>query len=383
MLERLPRGWRNTSLVVLGLLILGFAWSIRSVVNPLLLGYLGAYILHPAVERLERRGFSRRSSVLMIFLSAFAVSAAIALAIGLQLRNLVRDVVQNEEMRTKFGAKFEELRNWLKEYLPEGYEVPDPAEMWAQVQAFLSEHTSAVGKAGAATVEAAGGLFDIVGNVIGGIVALGGLFVLVPLYTYYMLFEISRVNAWFRGYIPKGEQERFTRVAGQIGSVLANFFRGRLLVCLLKGVLITLGLLIVQVPYPILFGMLGGFLSVIPFVGPTAAFLGAFVVAITQGDMGLWGAVIRTGLVFGVAEVLEGYVLIPKIMGDSLGLHDVVVLFALLAGGAALGMFGVLIALPLTATIVILFREFVVPALKDWIDEDDPESKPRPPESAG
>mgnify|MGYP001385525599 CR=1 FL=1 len=104
------------------------------------------------------------------------------------------------------------------------------------------------------------------------------------------------------------------------------------------------------------------------------AFLGAFLVGVI--DDGVVGSLVRTGAVFGVAEVLEGYVFIPKIMGDSLGLHEVVVLFALIAGGASLGMFGILISLPLAATIAILFREFVVPALSAWVEE---EGAPRPP----
>ena len=80
-------------------------------------------------------------------------------------------------------------------------------------------------------------------------------------------------------------------------------------------------------------------------------------------------ALVRTGVVFGVGEALEGYVLIPKILGDSLGLHPLVVFVALLAGGAALGTLGILIALPLTAVLVILFKEFVQPAIRDFAEE--------------
>jgi putative permease len=224
---------------------------------------------------------------------------------------------------------------------------------------------------------AAGGAFGLISDVLGTLVAIGGLFVLVPLYTYYMLFEIGRVNAWIKTYIPRIERDRMTRVATQIGAVLSNFFRGRLVVCLLKGGVIAIGLFAAGVPYAFLFGMLGGFLSIIPFVGPFVAFLGAFLVGVI--DHGVVSSLVRTGVVFGLAEVLEGYVFIPKIMGDSLGLHEVVVLFALIAGGAALGMFGILISLPLTATIVILFREFVVPALTEWVEEERTLPPPLPP----
>jgi predicted PurR-regulated permease PerM len=83
------------------------------------------------------------------------------------------------------------------------------------------------------------------------------------------------------------------------------------------------------------------------------------------------GSAWRASVVFGVGELLEGYVLVPKILGDRLGLHELVVFAALLAGGAALGMLGLLIALPLTAALVILFQEFVKPALEQLAEEPD------------
>ena len=80
-------------------------------------------------------------------------------------------------------------------------------------------------------------------------------------------------------------------------------------------------------------------------------------------------ALIKTGLIFGVAEILEGYVFMPRILGDSLGLHPVAILASVFVGGAALGMFGFLIAVPLTAALLIFIRELVLPALADWADE--------------
>jgi predicted PurR-regulated permease PerM len=381
MIERLPRVWRNVALLVLAALVLWFCWSIRAVINPLLIGYLCAYILHPAVQKLEDRGFSRRSAVLLIFLGGFVLAAGIGFGTFIQTKKLVQEVVTNEDVREKISTQFEEVRSGLDQrfpgLIPSRDEIPDLAEAMTWLREFVTSHHDTAQRAGEATVVAAGGAFGLITDVLGTLVAIGGLFVLVPLYTYYMLFEIGRVNAWIKTYIPRIERERMTRVATQIGAVLSNFFRGRLVVCLLKGAVIAIGLFAAGVPYAFLFGMLGGFLSIIPFVGPFVAFLGAFLVGVI--DHGVVSSLIRTGAVFGLAEVLEGYVFIPKIMGDSLGLHEVVVLFALIAGGAALGMFGILISLPLTATIVILFREFVVPALTAWVEDDRTVPPPLPP----
>jgi len=374
MIERLPRHWRNGALLLLAVLVLWFCWSIRSVINPLLLGYLFAYILHPAVRKLEERGFSRRASVLLIFFGGFLLAGVILFGIGIQTKNLVRDVVTDEGVRQKIAAQFEDLRQRLDQRFPDL--IPDKEEMpnlqgaveW--IRNYMGEHEDAAQTAGAVTVVSAKGVFGLIGDLLKTLIGIGGLFLLVPLYTYYMLFELGRLHAWIRKYIPRMERERMTRVATLIGAVLSAFFRGRLVVCLFKGIVIATGLFLAGVPYAFLFGMLGGFLSIVPFVGPMIAFVGAFLVGVI--DHGVVGSAWRTGVVFGTAEILEGYVFIPKVMGDSLGLNEVVVLFALIAGGASLGMFGILISLPLAATIAILFREFVVPALTAWVEEERP-----------
>jgi predicted PurR-regulated permease PerM len=113
-----------------------------------------------------------------------------------------------------------------------------------------------------------------------------------------------------------------------------------------------------------------GFLSLVPFVGSFLGFLVAFSMGLLPADSEFLGTLIRTGVVFGLGEMVEGYVLVPKILGNSLGLHPVVVMVSVFAGGAALGMFGLLIAIPLTASLVIVTRELVLPALAQFADED-------------
>ncbi|MCZ6596500.1 MAG: AI-2E family transporter, partial [Planctomycetota bacterium] len=354
------------------LLVLWFALSIRSVINPLLLGYLLAFILHPMVAKLQQRGFSERMSVNLIFVSGFLLLGLTGFGLVVQTKNLVRDVITDPEVRDEITTRFEDLRERLEERLGEDFvpskeSLPSLEKAWDWVRGFAEEHREAAGAVAEKSIAAAGGIFGAVKSFLGAVVAIGGLFLLVPLYTYYLLFELGRVHAWFRKYLPRGEKDRIVRVSAQVGEVLASFFRGRLLVCLLKGGLISIGLWIAQVPYAFLFGMTSGFLSVIPFIGPFLGFLCAFVVGVLEH--GIVGSLIRNGIVFGVAELVEGYGLIPYVLGDSLGLHPIVVLFALLAGGAALGMFGVLISLPLAAVIVILFKEFVTPALQALAEE--------------
>ena len=388
MLDRLSRGKRNFALLVLAVLVIWFCWTIRTVLNPLLIGYLLAYILHPFVLKVEGRGFSRRAAVNLIFVMGLLLAAGITLGIGYQMRSLVLefyesatespqepgpDGVVQTPFRERLQHRLDEFAQSLRDLgidvgpleLPEALEVRELIGL---------EKVQAAAGAGLKT------FVGFVARFLGGVISVLGFFVLVPLYTYFFLFELGRLHGFVRRHLPKRDRARISRVAGRIGEVIASFFRGRLSVSFLKGVFLSIGFAAVGVPYSLLFGMLSGMMSIVPFFGAFFGFLIAFVFGTLEH--GVVGSLVRTGGVCLAAEVVEGYVLVPKILGDKLGLHPLVVFLALFAGGAAMGMLGVLIALPLTATLVILVEEFVLPALRQFADEDrGPSPSPSPPSS--
>lgn len=378
MLERLSRTRRNLVLLVLAVLAVWFAWTVRSVINPLLLGYLLAYILLPLVASVERRGRSRRAAVNLIFIAGFLLAVLVLVGLGWQLRALVLDVVasakaaasaepgQGIPLHQSLQHRSDEFTSTLNEWglAVERWEVPDFEGLRVQARVFLEEYGDQAGRAG---LTLAGRALTYLKRFLGGVLSVVGLFFLVPLYTYFFLFVIRDVHASVQRYFPRRERARLTRVFERIGEVISSFFRGRLSVAFAKGLFLALALTAFDMPYGFLIGMLSGALSIIPFVGAFTGFVLALVIGVL--DHGVIGSIWRTALVFGAGEVIEGYVLVPKILGDKLGLHPLVVFFALLAGGAALGMLGLLISLPLMATLVILFQEFVAPALKQFADE--------------
>ena len=199
------------------------------------------------------------------------------------------------------------------------------------------------------------------------LVTVMSLVFLVPLYTWFLLFELERISSFVVGYIPRDQRTLWSRIGGQMAGMLGAFFRGRMLVCLLKGLLLTATMAALGIPYSLLVGMLGGFLSLIPVVGPGVGYLLAFLLALLVHDP--LGASWRCAIVFAVGELGEGYVLMPKVLGEQLGLPPVVVLASLMIFGSALGMFGLLLALPLTAGSVILAKELLLPALKQWAED--------------
>ena len=378
MLTKLSPTRRNWILAGLGVLAAYFAWQIRAVLNPLIAAYFLAYVLHPLVLRLQGRGWSRARSVNTIFLIAALSWTGVSLGIGAQATHLGQELTTPQwrerqiEKVDLFLEKNQDLVVWVFDSfgapLAEG-EVPDSRAVFEELQAQLAERSTGTGPVGFS-------LWERAKRVFGGLVTLLSFIVLLPIYTYFLLFELEHIHAFVRRYLPKRERERISVVSGQIGEVIGNFFRGRLTVCLIKGAVISVGLALSGVDYALLLGMGAGCLALVPFFGPFLAFLAAFLLALQQPasaggeELTLFGALWRTGLVFGLAELFEGYYLTPKILGESLGLHPVVVLVSVFAGGAAFGMYGVLLALPVTAALVILFREFVLPALAKFADEE-------------
>ncbi|MCC6407296.1 MAG: AI-2E family transporter [Planctomycetes bacterium] len=384
MLERLSPARRNLALLVVGLLVVWFSWTVRTVLNPVILGYLLAYVLHPLVETLERRGWSRRTAVNLIFATFALLMALTALSLFWQGKALFEQIssmfassddAKVPALQARLDTALADLQQLLLKWgvLQAGTEAK-PLEPWSLHAVFdalrnwwRSEMgTEASARAGAAAAE---GLFGAVKRVSGSVMSVVSLVFLLPIYTYFLLFELERIHTFVRRYLPRRERERIARIGEQIGEVLASFFRGRLFVCLLKGLFLTVALFLCGVPYAVLLGFLGGILALVPVVGPVVAFLLAFLVAMLEFDS-VMQALMWVGGIYGIAEVIEGYVLIPKILGDSLGLHPVVVILALTIGGAALGLFGLLVALPLTATVIILVRELILPALRVLADEN-------------
>jgi len=396
MLDRLTPAWRRAVLVALAFVVLWFCWSVRSVLNPLILGYLLAFVLHPLVLTLERRGWKRQLAVNFIF-GAFAVLLmAIGVVIFFQGRGLARELASEQGLGAKVTQRVDEALDkykpqiqWVIEHLPRDKKpvvgpTPDPA---AEVPNPPAEELSAASlskqfkdwsmewftpqrteDAGRVATSALGAGFGVLKGVFGSVLELFGLLILLPIYTWFLLFELERIHSFVARYLPRRDRERIVRIGGQVGEVLANFFRGRLLVCLIKGGILALGLWIAGVDFALLLGLGTGFLSLVPFVGSLVGFVLALLVGLLEFEVAtaLW----HVGLVFFAAEMIENYLLLPRILGESLGLHPVVVIFALMAGASSMGMFGLLIALPLTATIVILGREFLLPVLADIADKD-------------
>lgn len=383
MFSRIPPARRNLVLFAIAVAVAWFAWTVRAALNPLLVALMFAYMLHPMVLGLEARGWSRKHAVNAIYVSAALLFLGVTIGTFLQARTLWSDLMSDgalvERLDERVQEAASEVEQWVDRFTggeeaiaeapagPEGSDEPSPlGGLIADVRDWIESDEDR------ASALEPGNLWALVRRLFGSLISAAVFAFLVPVYTWFLLFELERIQTFVRAYIPVGDRELASRIGSQIAEVLGNFFRGRLLVCLIKGLMLAGVMAALGIPYAFLLGILSGFFSLIPFAGPAIGYGAAFLLALL--DFEPVGALWRVGLVFAIGELVEGYVLLPRILGDKLGLHPLVVFVSLTVAGAALGTFGVLLALPLTAAVIIVSRELVLPLAKEWADGRRPDA---------
>ncbi len=177
---------------------------------------------------------------------------------------------------------------------------------------------------------------------------------LVPVVTFYLLRDWDVMIAKVRGVLPRAWEPTAVALARECDEVVSAFIRGQLLVMLALGFCYTLGLMLVGLDLALLIGVLAGLASIVPYLGLVLGVAAAAVAALVQ--FGDWVPLVWVALVFVLSQMLEGMYLTPKLVGDRIGLHPVVVIFAVMAGGQLFGFTGVLLALPVSAVIMVLLR---------------------------
>lgn len=201
---------------------------------------------------------------------------------------------------------------------------------------------------------------------------------LCPLYVFFFLLQIDQIVATVRRYLPAAQKDRIVRISSQIDRILSAFFRGRLIVCLVKGIVTAIGLFLLDVPFWLPLGFSAGFLSLIPYIGVYVSLVPAVLLSWFEHES--YGQVIGILAWYGAMEAVEGFVLIPKFLGKEVGLHPLTIVVTLVIFGKLFGFFGVLLSVPLAAVTKILAQEFILPVIIEFA-ESDPDDEPPTPET--
>ncbi|MGB3146485.1 MAG: AI-2E family transporter [Paracoccaceae bacterium] len=311
-------------------------WGLGDVILPFVMGGAIAYFLDPIADRLERAGLSRTAATSVISVAALVIFVILALLI---VPMLVRQLVGLIDAAPDI---FQRLQGFLAEKFPHAMDE----------NSVLRETLLGLGKAiqdrGG---ELAGGLVTSALSIVNTVIFL----VVVPVVAFYLLLDWDHMVAHVDQALPRDHQETIRTVARDIDKVLANFVRGQVWVCLILGSFYSVALMLAGLQFGLIVGAIAGLITFIPYVGALIGGGLAIGLALFQfwGD---WVSIALIGGIFAVGQFLEGNVITPRLVGKSVGLHPVWLLFALSAFGTLFGFVGMLVAVPVAAAIGVLAR---------------------------
>ncbi|MBI1274731.1 AI-2E family transporter [bacterium] len=331
--------WIGLALAVIWLL-----GALKSILLPFVAGTLLAYLLDPWVDHLEKRRWRRSSATAVVLGGVFTL---FVLAMVLILPPLV-------EQLGNFVAALPEMVDKIRQLMDEPLQQAMDkirATGYVGVSKQLGTAISSQGtKIAAVMTEMVGGLWH------SGLAFLNilSLLLITPLVAFYFLRDWDVMKAKLDELLPRRHADTVRRLMHESDYVLSGFIRGQMNVCLILGVYYALALTIAGLPYALLIGLVAGFLAFIPYIGTATGLLTGMAVAWFHAHN--WQYVAVVACIFGAAQLVEGNFLTPRIVGEKVGLHPVWVMFGMLAGGALLGLVGVLIAVPTAAVIGVLVR---------------------------
>lgn len=311
-------------------------WFLGGVLLPFVIGAAIAYFLDPVADRLETWGFSRVWATVSITLVALIVFVVMALAIvPLMIEQALALVNTAPQAAT-------DLQAYLTQRFP----------ALADGDSVIRRSLQSLG----ATIQARGGeLVNALATSALSLLNVLTLVVLVPVITFYLLMDWDRMVAEIDALLPRDHAPVIRELAGQIDRTLASFIRGQGMVCGIQGTFYAVSLMLAGLQFGLVVGFIAGLISFIPYVGALVGGALALGLAVFQ-FWGEWLMIAVIGGIFVAGQVLEGNFLTPKLVGGSVGLHPVWLIFALSVFGTLFGFVGMLIAVPVAASIGVLTR---------------------------
>ncbi|HWA14904.1 MAG TPA: AI-2E family transporter, partial [Gemmatimonadales bacterium] len=326
-------------------------WALKlygGLLGPFLVAMAVAYLLAPLVARLESKRIPRGLAIALVVLPPLALAILVAVVAGPQLWGQAVSVINT---LPRFATT---LLDWVAsirlkiEALP--FLTPEQ-RTWIhdldaqQLTALLQENADAILRE-----LSEWGLAFL--RQLGTLVGFLGYLVVTPVVAFYLLRDWKPLLEWLEGVIPMTHRPAVVSFIEEYDQSLGRFFRGQFIEAALVGVLTGVGLAMLGVPSALLLGAIAGVFNLVPYVGLAISVVPALVVALTMDDP--LGGLVRVAVIFGVVQFIDGSVTGPRIVGESVGLHPVVIMLALAFGGAVLGFAGLLLAIPIAVLLRML-----------------------------
>ena len=315
-------------------------WLLSEILLPFVAGLAIAYLLTPLTDRLERLGVNRLAAALLIItvvvLALIYLILLVAPILGGQLSSFIETV---PAYVTRLQVLLSDpSRPWLQKFLGAGFNADKSiSDLMSQGVSWLTSFLHSLWSGGRA------------------LVSVFSLIVVTPVVAFYLIYDWHRMIRTVDGWVPLAYRDTARALALEIDAAISGFVRGQTGVCLILGSFYAVALTLTGLNFGLLIGLISGLITFIPYVGSMTGLVLSLGVAVAQfwPDYALILVVLG---IFLVGQFIEGYVLAPKLVGESAGLHPVWLIFALLAFGYLFGFVGLLVAVPLAATIGVLSR---------------------------
>lgn len=354
--------WAGTRFHVLTVTAMTFLiaiWLLKtlgSLLAPFILAFVLAYILDPVVDRLQARGMKRGWAVAVLAVPAAALLALFIIFGVPAIAQQVQTVVEQVPAALQRGV------NWLQSLRARVLAGQIPllrGEAFARaLDSFSPEQVAQyIEQQQAIIARRVWGAFLGVGKGVSIVLSILGYVVLTPILTIYLLIDFDRLMERARMLIPRAKRATWLPFLSEYDQLLARYLRGQMLAALIVGVLTWLGLWLLGFPYPALVGATAGVFNLVPYLGLVVSAVPAILIALLSGS--ILASLIKAGIVFAVVQTLDGSIIGPRIVGESVGLHPVWVILALAVGSFFFGFVGLLLAMPAAVFIKLVVREAV------------------------
>lgn len=302
---------------------------IKTIVLPIILSGILYYLLNPLVDMMEKRKIKRGWSILILYLLIAGILTVVVLAVIPVLRTQIMSLIDNfPTYSEKVRQQFEELTgSQLYSQLQEAVNI-NSQEWWGTITQKATEILNST--------------WSKVGGFLGAFTEIVLSIITVPFVLFYMLKDGKKLPQKILSFLPTQSRSGILHVLQDINHQISSFIRGQIIVSVCIGILLYIGYMIIGLDYALILAIIASFTSVVPYLGPAIAITPALIVALVTSPVML----LKMVAVWTIVQLIEGKFISPQIMGKTLKIHPITIIFVILTAGNLFGVVGILLAVP-------------------------------------
>ncbi|MBC1562249.1 AI-2E family transporter [Listeria booriae] len=316
---------------------------ISTVAAPIILAGISYYLLNPLIDWLEKKGWRRGWSIGLLYLVIIGILVLIFSFIVPAVRDQIVSLVKT------FPSYWDKVVSQFNEFS----QSPLFDQAKTKIQENLSDITKTISEKGAGVVSSA---IDSIGNVVGTVTEVVLAIVTTPLVLFYLLKDGKKLPDFLLKMLPVNSRAHTRQVLHESNAQISSYIRGQIIVSFCIGVLLFIGYIIIGLPYALTLAIIAACTSIVPYLGPAIAITPAIIIAIVTSP---W-LLLKLIIVWVVVQLLEGKFISPQVMGKTLKVHPITILFVILVAGKLFGVLGVIFAVPGYAVLKVIVTHMFI-----------------------